>query len=127
MIAIRPQYVENVWRIVTLWRLRPHGTFLLRQPLVCLPAAAKKGGCSIRTTACCAILRSSKVVRASLALKFLLLALMAAVCVLASNLDAFFRMNRNFWFRKARNATVFFFVFLKAAAVTIPGLLSGRF
>ena len=62
-------------------------------------------------------------VRASLALKLLLLALMAAVCVLASNLDAFFRMNRNFWFRKARNATVFFLIFLKAAAVTSPALV----
>ena len=66
-------------------------------------------------------------VRASVALKLLLLAFMAAVCVLASNLDAFLHMNRCFWFRKARNATAFFFIFLEAAAVTNPRLLSGRF
>ena len=65
--------------------------------------------------------------RASVALKLLLLAFMAAVCVLASNLDAFLRMNRCFRFRKTRNATAFFFIFLEAAAVTSPGLLSGRF
>lgn len=69
----------------------------------------------------------SKMVRKSLALKLLLLAFMAAVFVLASNLDAFLYMNRYFWFRKARNATAFFFIFLEAAAVTSPGLLSGRF
>ena len=45
---------------------------------------------------------------------------MAAVCVLASNLDAFLYMNRYFWFRKARNATAFFFIFLEAAAMTSP-------
>ena len=85
-------------------------------------AAAKK-----RKAAAYSLLSNlSKMVRKSLALKLLLLAFMATVFVLASNLDAFLYMNRYFWFRKARNATAFFFIFLGAAAVTSPGLLSSR-
>ena len=100
----------------------PPPTLAARACRVCLPAAAAKK----RAAAAYSLLRNlSKMVRKSLALKLLLLAFMAAVFVLASNLDAFLYMNRYFWFRKARNATAFFFIFLGHVSASFYATLSG--
>jgi predicted nucleic acid-binding Zn-ribbon protein len=99
---------------------RPPGVRLCSAGL--LPAAAAKK----RATAACRLLRNPpKMIRASLALKLLLLAFMAAVCVLASNLDAFLYMNRYVWFRKARNAAAFFFIFLGHLSASAFATISG--
>ena len=59
------QQVENVQRIVTLWKLRrvQNGTFLLRQPLLpspllqaCLPVARRQRSARLQHAACGTIL-----------------------------------------------------------------------
>ncbi len=111
---------------VGLQREREHGTFLLRQPLQPSPPHWSAGLAKKRAIAAYRLLRNPpKMVRASLALKLLLLAFMAAVFVLASNLDAFLYMNRYFWFRKARNATAFFFISLGHLSASAFATISG--
>jgi hypothetical protein len=88
----------------------------------------RRAFCRIRMPIFAAITSSYKrhPCRMALFMKIILLSFMATIFFLASNMQAFFFMNQFELFRKVRNFTVFFFLFVGQLAASLFAWMSGQ-